>query len=116
MSSCQAVAFTPRIDLSNLNRQFPFKKMEVKQSKAMVHATRLFLFQVPAHSAAYSYHYLHPKWQPKPPALSTHTIHANIKEPQFNIEWFQSFDIVLNALNNFSEPICLSTRLLCDVL
>lgn len=36
-------------------------------------------------------------------------IHANIKEPQFDIEWFQSFDIVLNALDNLGESIRLST-------
>lgn len=26
--------------------------------------------------------------------------HANIKDPEFNIDWFQSFDIVFNALDN----------------
>ena len=30
-------------------------------------------------------------------------IHGNIKEPQFDIEWFQRFDIVLNALDNLGE-------------
>lgn len=27
--------------------------------------------------------------------------HANIKDPQFTVKWFKSFDIVLNALDNF---------------
>ena len=27
-------------------------------------------------------------------------IHDNIKEPQYDIQWFQKFDIVLNALDN----------------
>jgi len=27
-------------------------------------------------------------------------IHDNIKEPQYDIQWFQQFDIVLNALDN----------------
>ena len=27
-------------------------------------------------------------------------IHDNIKEPQYDIAWFQQFDIVLNALDN----------------
>ena len=31
-------------------------------------------------------------------------IHANIKESQFDIAWFRSFDIVLNALDNLGEP------------
>ena len=57
-----------------------------------------------------------PRWQPKLLALLIHTVHANIKEPQFDIEWFQSFDIVLNPLNNLGESIRISTRLLCDVL
>lgn len=26
--------------------------------------------------------------------------HANIKDPEFNIDWFQSFDLVFNALDN----------------
>ena len=26
--------------------------------------------------------------------------HANIKDPQFNIDWFGGFDIVFNALDN----------------
>lgn len=27
-------------------------------------------------------------------------IHANVMDPQFDIEWFRGFDIVLNALDN----------------
>lgn len=30
-------------------------------------------------------------------------IHGNIKEPQFDIQWFKSFDLVLNALDNLGE-------------
>jgi len=26
--------------------------------------------------------------------------HANIKDAQFNIDWFQGFDVVFNALDN----------------
>ena len=40
-------------------------------------------------------------------------IHANIKEPQFDVEWFQSFDIVLNAFNNFDDQSAF--RLACCV-
>ncbi|KAF8550035.1 hypothetical protein OG21DRAFT_1488092 [Imleria badia] len=67
------------IDLSNLNRQFLFKKKDVKQSKAMVAAQTAGAFN---------------------PNVRIQPIHANIKEPQFDVEWFQSFDIVLNALDN----------------
>ncbi|KAF8836558.1 hypothetical protein BDN67DRAFT_1014595 [Paxillus ammoniavirescens] len=67
------------IDLSNLNRQFLFKKKDVKQSKAMVAAHTAGAFN---------------------PNVHIQPIHANIKESQFDIEWFQTFDIVLNALDN----------------
>jgi ubiquitin-like 1-activating enzyme E1 B len=32
-------------------------------------------------------------------------IHGNIKEPQYDVEWFKRFDIVLNALDNLGEPV-----------
>ncbi|CAG8664916.1 2864_t:CDS:2 [Racocetra fulgida] len=31
--------------------------------------------------------------------------HANIKDPRFSIEWFKSFDIVMNALDNLEEEL-----------
>ncbi|KAL0581299.1 E1 ubiquitin-activating protein uba2 [Marasmius crinis-equi] len=71
------------IDLSNLNRQFLFRKKDVKQSKALV----------AAQSAA-----------PFNPNVRIKPIHANIKEPQYDLQWFQSFDIVLNALDNLGNP------------
>ncbi|KAF8154730.1 hypothetical protein B0H34DRAFT_717633 [Crassisporium funariophilum] len=67
------------IDLSNLNRQFLFKKKDVKQSKAMVAAQTAAPFN---------------------PNVRITPIHDNIKEPQYDIQWFQQFDIVLNALDN----------------
>ncbi|KAJ8082447.1 E1 ubiquitin-activating protein uba2 [Marasmius tenuissimus] len=67
------------IDLSNLNRQFLFRKKDVKQSKALV----------AAQSAA-----------PFNPDVRIKPIHANIKEPEFDVQWFRGFDIVLNALDN----------------
>ncbi|KNZ76000.1 Ubiquitin-activating enzyme E1-like [Termitomyces sp. J132] len=67
------------IDLSNLNRQFLFRKKDVKQSKALVTAQTAASFN---------------------PNVSLNPIHGNIKEPQYDIPWFQQFDIVLNALDN----------------
>lgn len=67
------------IDLSNLNRQFLFKKKDVKQSKALIAAQTAAPFN---------------------PNARLHPIHGNIKEPQFDIAWFEGFDIVLNALDN----------------
>ncbi|KAF8960670.1 hypothetical protein BDZ97DRAFT_1833068 [Flammula alnicola] len=67
------------IDISNLNRQFLFKKKDVKQSKALVAAQTAAPFN---------------------PNVRIIPIHDNIKEPQYDIQWFQKFDIVLNALDN----------------
>ncbi|EJD08525.1 uncharacterized protein FOMMEDRAFT_165082 [Fomitiporia mediterranea MF3/22] len=67
------------IDLSNLNRQFLFRKKDIKQSKALVAARTAQTFN---------------------PNVRITPIHANIKEPQFDVAWFRGFDIVLNALDN----------------
>ncbi|KAI1798438.1 hypothetical protein LXA43DRAFT_30912 [Ganoderma leucocontextum] len=67
------------IDLSNLNRQFLFRKKDIKQSKAMVAAKTASAFN---------------------PNVKITPIHANIKEPQFDVAWFRGFDLVLNALDN----------------
>ncbi|KAI0056334.1 hypothetical protein BV25DRAFT_1872803 [Artomyces pyxidatus] len=67
------------IDLSNLNRQFLFKKKDVKQSKALVAAKTASAFN---------------------PNVRIRPIHGNIKDPQFDLAWFKSFDLVLNALDN----------------
>ncbi|KAI5119541.1 hypothetical protein M0805_008527 [Coniferiporia weirii] len=67
------------IDLSNLNRQFLFRKKDIKQSKALVAARTARAFN---------------------PAVRITPVHANIKEPQFDVAWFRGFDIVLNALDN----------------
>lgn len=67
------------IDLSNLNRQFLFRKKDVKQSKALVAAHTASAFN---------------------PHVRINPIHANIKDPQFDVSWFKTFDVVLNALDN----------------
>jgi ubiquitin-like 1-activating enzyme E1 B len=67
------------IDLSNLNRQFLFRKKDVKQSKALVAARTASAFNPNVHIVP---------------------IHGNIKDMQFDLAWFQGFDIVLNALDN----------------
>ncbi|PPQ69264.1 hypothetical protein CVT24_000070 [Panaeolus cyanescens] len=67
------------IDLSNLNRQFLFKKKDVKQSKALIAAQTAGAFN---------------------PNVRIIPLHDNIKEPQYDVQWFKQFDIVLNALDN----------------
>jgi ubiquitin-like 1-activating enzyme E1 B len=67
------------IDLSNLNRQFLFRHEHIKKPKAIV-----------AKEAAQQFN----------PNVKLTAYHANIKDPQFNIEWFTGFDLVFNALDN----------------
>ncbi|EAW06727.1 E1 ubiquitin-activating protein ubaB [Aspergillus clavatus NRRL 1] len=67
------------IDLSNLNRQFLFRYEHIKKSKALVAKEVARKFQPSAKLEAY---------------------HANIKDSQFNVDWFATFDIVFNALDN----------------
>lgn len=67
------------IDLSNLNRQFLFRHEHIKKSKALV-----------AKEAAQAFN----------PKVKIVAHHANIKDPQFNIRWFRTFDLVFNALDN----------------
>ncbi|RYP85593.1 hypothetical protein DL769_000934 [Monosporascus sp. CRB-8-3] len=67
------------IDLSNLNRQFLFRHEHIKKSKALV-----------AKEAAQKFN----------PNVRIVAHHANIKDAQFNIEWFCRFRIVFNALDN----------------
>ncbi|KZV61476.1 hypothetical protein PENSPDRAFT_643315 [Peniophora sp. CONT] len=67
------------IDLSNLNRQFLFRKKDVKQSKAQVAARTAAAFN---------------------PHVNIIPVHGNIKDPHYDLAWFMNFDIVLNALDN----------------
>lgn len=67
------------IDLSNLNRQFLFKHEHIKKSKALVAKDTALKFN---------------------PRVKIEAHHANIKDSQFNVEWFRGFNIVFNALDN----------------
>jgi len=67
------------IDLSNLNRQFLFRQEHIKKPKALV-----------AKEAAQKFN----------PNVKITAYHSNIKDAPFNVEWFSSFDLVFNALDN----------------
>ncbi|WFD26076.1 E1 ubiquitin-activating enzyme [Malassezia nana] len=67
------------IDLSNLNRQFLFQKKHIRQSKAMIAKETASAFN---------------------PDVSIVAHHANIKAPEFDVAFYASFDVVLNALDN----------------
>lgn len=67
------------IDLSNLNRQFLFRHEHIKKPKALV-----------AKEVAQRFN----------PHVSLQAHHANIKDSQFDIDWFKTFALVFNALDN----------------
>ncbi|KAJ5194637.1 ubiquitin-like activating enzyme [Penicillium cinerascens] len=69
------------IDLSNLNRQFLFRHEHIKKPKALVAKEVAHRFQPSAKLEAY---------------------HANITDSQFSVDWFGSFNIVFNALDNLA--------------
>ncbi|KAH4262472.1 ubiquitin-activating enzyme E1-like [Parastagonospora nodorum] len=67
------------IDLSNLNRQFLFRNEHIKKSKALVAKDSALKFN---------------------PNVKIEAYHDNIKDSQFNVAWFKTFNIVFNALDN----------------
>ena len=67
------------IDVSNLNRQFLFRRHHVSQSKALIAREAVLQFN---------------------PSASITARHCNVKEAAFSPAFFQSFSLVLNALDN----------------
>ncbi|ONK63716.1 uncharacterized protein A4U43_C07F18140 [Asparagus officinalis] len=67
------------IEVSNLNRQFLFRQTHVGQSKAKVARDAVLKFR---------------------PHINITPYHANVKDPEFNVEFFKQFNVVLNGLDN----------------
>ncbi|XP_042517843.1 SUMO-activating enzyme subunit 2-like [Macadamia integrifolia] len=67
------------IEVSNLNRQFLFRKSHVGQSKAKVAREAVLRFR---------------------PHINIKAYHANVKDPEFNVDFFKEFNVVLNGLDN----------------
>ncbi|XP_056137834.1 SUMO-activating enzyme subunit 2 [Lampris incognitus] len=67
------------IDVSNLNRQFLFQKKHVGKSKAQVAKESVLQFCPTANIKAY---------------------HDSIMNPDYNVEFFRNFILVMNALDN----------------
>lgn len=67
------------IDISNLNRQFLFRRAHVDKSKSEVAAEVVG------------------QWRPDVKIISHH---GNVKEPQYGAEFISKFDCVVNALDN----------------
>lgn len=84
------------IDVSNLNRQFLFRRVHVGQSKAAVAAAAVGVM-VPSAAA------------------TIRPLHANIKSTEFDHDFFAGFDLVMNALDNLEarrhvNRLCLSAE------
>ncbi|GLT30615.1 hypothetical protein SLA2020_054070 [Shorea laevis] len=69
------------IEVSNLNRQFLFRRSHVGQSKAKVARDAVLRFR---------------------PSISITPYHANVKDPQFSVDFFKEFNVVLNGLDNLN--------------
>ncbi|XP_053305621.1 SUMO-activating enzyme subunit 2 [Spea bombifrons] len=67
------------IDVSNLNRQFLFQKKHVGRSKAQVAKESVLQFCPKANITAY---------------------HDSVMNPDYNVEFFRQFTLVMNALDN----------------
>ncbi|PRT54969.1 Ubiquitin-activating enzyme E1-like [Wickerhamiella sorbophila] len=67
------------IDLSNLNRQFLFSQQHIKKPKALV-----------ARDVAKEFN----------PNVNIVAYQDNIMDAKFSVKWFESFDLVFNALDN----------------
>ncbi|KAJ1388611.1 Ubiquitin/SUMO-activating enzyme ubiquitin-like domain [Sesbania bispinosa] len=67
------------IEVSNLNRQFLFRQSHVGQSKAKVARDAVLRFR---------------------PRINITSYHANVKDPDFNVDFFKQFNVVLNGLDN----------------
>lgn len=67
------------IEVSNLNRQFLFRQKHVGQSKAKVARDSVLRCR---------------------PHVNIVPYHANIKDPDFNVDFYKQFNVVLNGLDN----------------
>ncbi|KAK7283903.1 hypothetical protein RIF29_13652 [Crotalaria pallida] len=67
------------IEVSNLNRQFLFRQSHVGQSKAKVARDAVLKFK---------------------PDISITPYHANVKDRDFDVDFFKQFNVVLNGLDN----------------
>ncbi|KAL9269041.1 SUMO-activating enzyme subunit 2-like protein [Drosera capensis] len=84
------------IEVSNLNRQFLFRKSHVGLSKAKVARDAVLKFR---------------------PHISIMPYHANVKDPKFNVDFFKEFNVVLNGLDNLDarrhvNRLCLAADVL----
>ncbi|KAH9297835.1 hypothetical protein KI387_029517 [Taxus chinensis] len=89
------------IEVSNLNRQFLFRKVHVGQSKSKA---RLFwhvlLFWHQSLSSDITCQVARDAILKFKPDMNIVAYHANVKDPEFNVDFFKQFNVVLNGLDN----------------
>ncbi|KLT45229.1 putative ubiquitin activating enzyme E1 [Cutaneotrichosporon oleaginosum] len=84
------------IDLSNLNRQFLFRKPDISKPKSIVAAATARHFNPSS-------------------GIEIHARHGNVKEPENDIEWIKQFGVVMSALDNMDarrhiNKLCLAAN------
>ncbi|BEJ16239.1 hypothetical protein CspHIS471_0508440 [Cutaneotrichosporon sp. HIS471] len=84
------------IDLSNLNRQFLFRKPDISKPKSIVAAATARHFNPSS-------------------GIKIHARHGNIKEPENDVEWIKQFGVVMSALDNMDarrhiNKLCLAAQ------
>jgi ubiquitin-like 1-activating enzyme E1 B len=77
--ACVTLIDLDTVDVSNLNRQFLFRRKHVGASKADVAAAAV---------------------EAMVPGVKVKGIVGNVKDPRFNVSYFKEFSIVCNALDN----------------
>lgn len=87
------------IDVSNLNRQFLFNKSHVGQSKAII-----AIEQAKAH------------YTPSQENVNFKAMHTSITSPEFDVDFYKNYSIVINALDNRAarshvNRMCLSAQI-----
>ncbi|KAJ3269611.1 E1 ubiquitin-activating protein uba2 [Terramyces sp. JEL0728] len=83
------------IDLSNLNRQFLFQKQHIKKPKAVVARESVLKFNPNAKIVSHF---------------------ASVFDEKYDLDWFKSFDLVMNALDNIAarrhvNKMCLAANI-----